>query len=118
MKINTFIYYGVLFNKEDYENLTSKLNIGDLYSRVFGVGLRFREVGDISDSWQYVIGKEIHWDINNNIDLEFKNEGFIIKDKNIKLKIEDESDVRKRLLQIGISNIPTYKIFSCWDKQA
>jgi hypothetical protein len=42
------------------------------------------------------------------------NDKFIVEGTDIKLKLEDESEIRKKLLQIGITNIPTYKIFNCW----
>ena len=113
MKFNTFIYYGAKIDKNDYENLTNKLGIMELYSKIFSVGLQFREIGEIGKSWDYVVGKEIKWVQDSVLDMEFINNEFIMND--IHLKIDNEDETRQKLLKLGITNIPKYYIFTCWD---
>jgi hypothetical protein len=115
LNMNIFVYYGAELNKHDYENLVDKFDIKDLYNKVYGMGLNFKEVGHIPSSWKYIIGKEIYWSRDNLIDINQFNDKFIVEGTDIKLKLEDESEIRKKLLQIGITNIPTYKIFNCWN---
>jgi hypothetical protein len=61
------------------------------------------------------VGKEIYWNPDSIININQYDNKFIIENTNIKLKLEDESEIRKKLLEIGIKNIPTYKIFTCWN---
>lgn len=115
LKVNMFIYYGVILNKEDYENLTKKHGIKNLYGRIFTTGLTFRDVGEIGKSWTYIIGKENYWETDNITDMSYENNEFSIDNKKIKLTTEDETAIREKLLQLGITNIPKYRIFTCWE---
>ena len=110
MKINLFIYYGTEINKVDYENLTKKLGVHTLFADIFKVGLSIRDVGVIGESWRFIVGKEINWTLNSVTNFNFINNELYV-DGN-KIQIEDEDEVRRKLISIGITNQPSYKIFS------
>ena len=102
MTYNIFIYFGAILNKNDYENL-QLIGIDDLYTKIYSNGLQFKEIGDATSSWEYVVGKELKWE-----------QGLITNIEDFKLSIEDENEIRKKLLDIGIHNQPEYKIFISW----
>lgn len=115
MNMNIFIYYGAELDKHDYENTVEKFGITDFYNRIFSAGLNFKEVGELSHSWKYIVGKEIYWGRDCIVNINQFNDKFIVEGTDIKLKLEDESEIRKKLIGVGIKNIPTYKMFVCWD---
>ena len=114
MELNTFIYYGAEINKNDYENLFKKLNKTQLYSTIFSKGLNFREIGQISTTWNYVIGKELYWSIDNSI-INLNEQFNSINNSSIILSEEEKLQIRKKLLELDITSEPQYKIFSCWQ---
>ncbi len=109
--INTFIYYGAEMNKNDYENQTMKFDVTDIYPKIFSKGLRFREIGEISTSWRYMVGKEIYWSTDNMIEF---NQDLKINNEDMLLSEDEKIEVRKKLMELGITTPPTYKIFNCW----
>ena len=113
MKLNTFIYYGAEITKQDYENFFKKLDKSQLYSTIFSKGLNFREYGEMSSTWHYIVGKELYWSIDNSI-INLNDQFNSIDNNNILLSDEEKLDIRKKLLELNITNEPQYKIFSCW----
>lgn len=116
LEVHTFIYYGSIITKEDYENLTEKHGMMDLYQRVYSTGLTLKDVGEIGTTLTYVIGKELNWEMTPVTNLSYENNEFIIDDIKEKIKIDNEDEVRSKLLQIGITNPPKYCIVTCWGE--
>lgn len=114
---STFIYYGVIIDKNDYENLTKKYGLINLYSQIFEKELSFKDIGEVGSSWKQVIGKEITYDLNNVLSMEYKNNNFYLLNdkKDINLSVEEENEVKKSLISLGITKSPAYHIFTSWE---
>lgn len=116
MAANIFIYYGAKMDKVDYENLTKKHGIMNLYGEAYSKGLTFRDIGEIGNG-KYIVGKEIAWNRNDIISITRKEDEFVIDENNnnLKLSIEEENNIRVKLLELNISEYPKYYVFICWD---
>lgn len=112
---NLFIYYGTKIDKIDFDNLTNKLGMERFYQLVFSKGLTFRDFGEIGASGEYVVGKEIYWKMNEPMILDNINGELCIDDKNILLNVEEENNIRQKLLELDITMPPKYYFFYCWD---
>lgn len=114
---NLFVYYGVKIGKSDYERLSNKNGTAGFYGRVLQQGLRYRECGDRNTTWEYVIGAEIYWNYDKNItELEYGEDGNIYIGGKI-LKINNESEIREKLLDLDLQAMPKYYIFNCWREK-
>lgn len=108
-----FIYYGVKIDKVDFERLSNKSDMDGFYSTVMSHGLTFRECGEIGKTWQYIIGREIYWSMNEMCVPFLIEDGNIIINKE-KLVLGNENEIREKLLDLDIKSEPQYLIFSCW----
>lgn|SRR3712207_1961852 len=110
------IFYGTKITKSEYENLTKKHNITNLYGLIYEKGLSVKDVGNIN-SWEQIIGEEIHCEFNESISLtEINNEFFVSNNKlNFPLSDDKKEETRKKLISLGITDTPKYYLFGTWD---
>lgn len=115
-KVNLLVYYGSIIDKQDFENISEKLGMQHFYNQISKHGLKFKDVGQIGTTWQYVVGKELFWDFTDHIfSFKFEDGNLIIDEQDVGEL--DKIDVKEKLLELNISAEPKFYVFNSWKEK-
>ena len=119
MKVELYVYYGTLTTESEVTSFMKQIGYKDhLYTFIMEKGIKYRKVGDVKNSREIVIGKEITGNFNtfivrldaiNNVPRilpQLGSQGSLVK-----ISEEEEKEVKKKLYQAGVYAEPQYYLF-------